>query len=112
MSNGGQLKPKNETPTLQYKTRYKQLELQSSQTQVPRKQSKITINSSQHNTYPLKSRNPTKIGPEKLNITETQDKDYKLATNMLKDLKEDINESTNEMNEHTNKWWIDMKTTV
>lgn len=77
-----------------------------------RKESKITINSSQHNTYPLKSRNSTKNGPEKLNITETEDKDYKPATNMLKDLKEDINESTNEMNEHTNKWWIDMKNTV
>lgn len=103
MSNGGQPEPRNETPTLQHKTRYEQLEFQSSQNQVPRKQSKITINNSQHNTYPLKSRNPAKIGTEQLNITETQAKDYKLATNMLKDLKEDINESTNEMNEYTNK---------
>ena len=63
-------KPRNKTPT-------KDLELQSSQTQMPRCQHKNTINNSQDNMSPLEPSNPTTAGPEYSNIAEAQDKDFK-----------------------------------
>ena len=43
------------------------------------------------------------IGPKQCNLAEAQDKDFKIAImNMLKDLKEEINKSANEIYENTN----------
>ena len=46
---------------------------------------------------PLESSNPTIVGPEKCNVAEAQDKDFKVPTiNMFKDLEEDTKKCLNE----------------
>lgn len=47
--------------------------------------------------------NPTTLWPEKCNIAESQDKNFKIAImDMIKVCKEDINKSINEIYENTN----------
>lgn len=46
--------------------------------------------------------------PKKYNIAGAQEKDFKIVMSMLKDLKEDMNKSINEVCENTKrgiKWW-------
>lgn len=64
-----------EEPIHSTKTRY--LELQPSQTQMPKNKCKNTINYSQDNMCPLKYRNNTTAGPECSNIVEEQVVDIK-----------------------------------
>lgn len=43
------------------------------------------------------------VGPEKFSVAEVQDKDFKIVIlNMLKDIKENINKSLNEIYGNTN----------
>lgn len=45
--------------------------------------------------------NPTAEDPEKSNIAEAQDRDFKIAIrNMFNDLKKDLNKSLNEVHEN------------
>jgi hypothetical protein len=53
------------------KTRYQHLELQPTQTQMPRSQHKNTINNSQDNMAPLEPSNPATAGPENSKIAES-----------------------------------------
>lgn len=47
--------------------------------------------------------NPIAKGPEKHNIAEAQDRDFKIAIKyMFNDLKEDLNKSFNEVHESRN----------
>lgn len=58
-------------------------------------------NNIQGNIFPPESINPTALGPERCNTAEAQDKDCKIAaTNMFKDLKEDVNKSVDEIYEN------------
>lgn len=79
-----QQKPRNGT-----KTRYQHLELQLPQTGSLHKNAS---KNSQENLSPSEPSNPTTVGPE----------DFKIAImNVFKDLKEDMNESFNEVCEST-----------
>jgi hypothetical protein len=52
---------------------------------------------------PPESSNPTAVGPEKCNITEARENDFKIAvTNMFKGCQEDMNKSLNEDCKDTN----------
>lgn len=52
---------------------------------------------------PLNPRNTTTVGPEKYNIAEAENKDFRRAfTNMLQAFKEEINETIKETLENTN----------
>ena len=46
---------------------------------MPRSQFKNTSVSSGDNVPPLEANNPIAVGPETCNVTETQDKDFKIA---------------------------------
>lgn len=59
---------------------------------------------------PLKASNPSKVGPEKGNIVEAQDKDLKKTfMNIIEVLKEKMNKSLFKNYENTNKQWKEIK---
>lgn len=63
------------------KIRYEHLEVQLSQTQMPRHQCKIS--NSQDGLSPLQPSKPITDGPEKCNIANTQDKDFEIVCSTM-----------------------------
>lgn len=69
-----------------------------------RYQLKSTNFNNQDNMHPPKPSNLTIVGPEKCNIAEEQDKDFKITIRKIFNiLKENMNKSPNETYENTDE---------
>lgn len=71
-----------------------------------RSQCKNTFNNSQNTMSPLEPSHPTRVGPQRRNAAETQDKDPKTDfMNMMAVLKEQMNQYRKEIYKNTcNRW--------